>query len=73
VADVDPDAANPEEPVLEAITISVSGANGRVEFVLTAGTAGKSAVDGVVLNTEGAEARTLPDGRLEVRLTEANR
>lgn len=74
VEDVDPDAVNPEEPVLEAISITVSGGNGKIEFVLTsAGAAGKSSVDGVDLRTDGAEARTLSDGRLEVRLTEANR
>ena len=73
VADVDPDATNPEEPSLEAITITVSGGNGTLEFVLTNATAGKAGVPGVELRTEGSEARTLPDGRLEVSLKEANR
>jgi hypothetical protein len=60
--DIDPLATDPPTPVVEAITISVSGPNGRLDVVL--GGAGKT--NGLIVS-EGATVRNLPDGRLEVR------
>lgn len=62
VPDIDPNSTNPQTPVVEAITITISGPNGGLVAVL--GGAGKRS--GIV-TSEGATTRTLPDGRIEIR------
>ncbi len=62
VANVDASATNPPTPVVEAVTVSVSGLNGRLEIVL--GAAGKN---GELLVSDGAVVTLLPDGSARIQ------
>ena len=50
VSDINPLA--PETPVVEAITITIAGGNGRIEIVLEPSGAAFSPLDGVLLKTQ---------------------
>ena len=62
VENIDPNASNPPTPVVEAVTISVAGPNGRLEIVL--GGAGKQ---GMVSTSRDAIVTHLPDGAVRVQ------
>ena len=62
VDNIDPNATNPPTPVVEAVTVSVAGLNGRLEIVL--GTAGKNGSP--VSVTQDAIVTTLPDGSVRI-------
>ncbi len=68
VPDIDPNALNPETPVVEAITITVEGPNGGLVVVL--GGAGKRRG---ITASEGAVITELPDGRFEIRAPDPRR
>lgn len=61
VDNVDPNATNPPTPVVEAVSISVSGPNGRLELVL--GGAGKQ---GMISASRDAIITRLPDGSARI-------
>ncbi|MBO6574348.1 MAG: hypothetical protein JJ896_02945 [Rhodothermales bacterium] len=62
VENVDPNAQNPPTPVVEAVTVRVSGRNGRLELVL-----GGGSKQGLVQTSDDAIVTTLPDGTLRVQ------
>ncbi len=62
VENVDPNASNPPTPVVEAVTISVAGPNGRLEIVL--GGAGKQ---GIVSTSRDAIVTHLSDRAVRVQ------
>ncbi|MFT5515842.1 MAG: hypothetical protein ACI80V_001972, partial [Rhodothermales bacterium] len=58
----DPNATNPPTPVVEAVTVSVAGPNGRLEIVL--GNTGKNRV---ISASRDAIITELADGSIQVQ------